>query len=789
MMNEKTLEKLEYQKILAQVAIKTRSALAKSILLSFKPQSDINEIELLLKQTGEAIEYANSAISPDFTFDDATAVIDKARISSTLSMRELLFVMRLLKTSRQLKESIKNYKSERVALLRSMAEGLYSNKAFEEQIDFCIISQDEMNDRASEKLFTIRKKIKKANADIRETLQKYMRSKELAPFMQDAIVTVREGRYVIPVKQEYKSAVKGIVHDQSSSGLTVFVEPLAVVNLNNDIKVLTIEEGEEIERILIEFTNSVRGMSDSLANNQKIIAQLDIIFARANYAIDCRAICPRVNEKGYVNLIKARHPLLNKDNIIPLTINLGKTFRIVVITGPNTGGKTVSLKTIGLFCLMAYSGLFLPADEGSEVAVFDDIFCDIGDEQSIEQSLSTFSSHMTNIKSITQRVTQKSLVLFDELGAGTEPNEGTALALAITEFVLSAGCRAVLTTHYGQLKEFSMVTEGVENACMEFDSETFAPTYKLILGVPGSSNAIEIASRLGLSKSIIDSARSKLSSEKMSFEKILQQAERVRQENERQKEEVMLSKKELHTELQKAKEQNKLLLEEREKLLAKTQQEVKQVVREAKEEAEALVQELKDIMKRAEYDDSTLFKARSLVKQVSDLKYSAVQESDEKDYFIGEAINLTQAQEGDSVYVMPLKSVGKIISFDLKKNTANVRVWGATTTVAAADLYQSKDVSPQKTYEKTKTTINTAAVSSEINLLGQRVLEAMANVDDFLDLASRSGLTEVRIVHGVGTGRLREGLHQHFRNHPLIESYRLGKYGEGEGGVTIIKLK
>lgn len=791
MINEKTLLKLEYGAILQQISLRARSESARREILATLPYSKIEDIDKAVLLTGEAIEYVNNAILPDFSFDDMSSVLDKARIRSTLSMRDLLGIMRLLRTSRLLKDNIVRFNTDKVQMLIEIGQKIYDNKSFEDNIDFCILAEDQMNDKASEKLFSIRQKIKRVNADIREKLQKYTRSKELAGFLQDSIVTLREGRYVVPVKTEFKNMVKGLVHDQSASGSTVFIEPLAIVNLNNDLKMLTLEESNEVERILQDFTVSVGNIVKELQHNQRLIVQLDTVFCRALYAIDTKSVCPVINGKGYVNLIKARHPLLNKDNAVPISVSFGKDYNVVVITGPNTGGKTVSLKTVGLLCLMAYTGLYIPAQDGSEVAVFDNIFVDVGDEQSIEQSLSTFSSHIVSIKYVTEHVTQKSLVLLDEVCAGTEPNEGSALALAITQFLLDCKCRAIITTHYSQLKEFSLLNNGVENASMEFNPETFAPTYKLIMGIPGSSNAIEIARRLGLSEMIISTARSNVSAEKTSFESVLHKAEMVRQENEREKEDVIKMKQELQEKLDKANRQNEILLAEREKLLKKSQQEVRQIINSAQQEAEELVNQIKEILNAPEIEQKALFEARSITKKLSDKKYTSGKIEEEDNIFVGDPVDLSTLKIGDTVYVKSLNSVATVNSID-KKGRITVRCGKMTISVKNEDLFMglvAGKTKEEKERGAAHTKIHSEAVSNEINLLGQTVDEAIANVDAFIDSSLIHGLSQIRVIHGFGTGKLRTGLHRHFAKHPNVAEYRLGVYGEGEGGVTIVKFK
>ncbi|MEG2159284.1 MAG: endonuclease MutS2, partial [Clostridia bacterium] len=522
--------------------------------------------------------------------------------------------MRILRISRQLQKSFTDFNQGDISILLSYYNTLYTDKTIEDDIDFSIVSETEMNDKASDKLYAIRQKIRKTNSDIKIKLTSYTKSGEMSKYMQESIVTIREGRYVIPVKQEYKGYIQGLVHDQSATGATLFIEPLAIVNLNNELKELEISEKDEMEAILKDFTARISKFSPYLRQNQTTIATLDCIFAKAQYGVKIRAIKPIVNDIGYTNLISARHPLIDKNKVVPISIHFGKENDIVVITGPNTGGKTVSLKTVGLLSILSAVGIFVPAEEHSEISVYDNIFCDIGDEQSIEQSLSTFSSHIRNISDILDNVNNKSLVLIDEIGAGTEPNEGSALAVAITEFLLQSGCKAVVTTHYSQLKEFSLITDKIENASMEFNSKTFEPTYKLILGVPGNSNAIDIASTLGLSKEVISCARGKLSDEVVSFEKVLQNAETIRQQYEVKKSETEEVTRNLKIELDKAHRQNDSLTAEREKLLKNSKTEAKRIINEAQEESKELIEQLKSLVKSGNIEEKELFNARSKVK-------------------------------------------------------------------------------------------------------------------------------------------------------------------------------
>ena len=787
MINKNALRKLEYAIILGKVSSFAFSPTAKQKALDLLPTTDFSEIQYRLRLTSEATQYINRSVVPDFVFDDVSGIAEKAKIMSTLTFRELLTVMRLLKISRNLKSAIISGAVNQDSLLHQMVMNLYVDKNFEEEIDFCIVSDEQINDRASDELYSLRKKIQKTNSDIREKLNSYTKSKDMAPFLQDSIVTMRAGRYVIPVKQECKNAVSGIIHDQSASGSTVFIEPIAIVNLNNDLRTLLIQESEEIERIMKDFTQRVGHIADRLMSNQNIISDVDVTFAKALYAVESKAVLPIMNENGFINIIRGRHPMIAGEKVVPVSITLGKNFNIVVITGPNTGGKTVCLKTVGLFCLMAYTGLFVPSGDGTELSVFEDIFCDIGDEQSIEQSLSTFSSHITNISNIVNNVTDKSLVLLDEVCAGTEPNEGAALALAITDFVRASHSKAVLTTHYGQLKEYSLVTDGVENASMEFDPTTFAPTYKLILGVPCSSNAIEIASSSGLNRAIVSDARSKLSTEKITFEKVLQNAEKIRQQYEEQKTNVDKTQSELAQELEKAKDVNKHLVEEREKLLKNSRIEARQIVVSAQEESQELIEQLKQIVNRAGLEERSLFEARSLAKKISDKKY--ITADNDKDYvFTGDKLKADEINIGMKVYVGKLNSTALVMSIEKGKKVA-VKIGSFSTVVSIDDLYECEQAEQKQTIHTVHTKIRSGKVENEINLLGQTVDEAIMNLDKFIDEAVMGGLSEVRIVHGVGTGKLRKGVQDYLRTHRNVDEFRLGLYGEGETGVTIVKLK
>lgn len=786
---KKVYQKLQLDAILQRVSAHAISNVAKNKIINSLPSNKIDIVKHLLAETAEArrnISVYN--INPEFSFDSIKEISDKAKILSTLSMAELLKVMRILRISRLVMTSLISVKDENIFILPNMAKGIYVDKKLEDDIDFAILNEDMMNDRASSHLYSIRQSIKRANEDVKTKLQNYIKSAQYQKYLQDSIITVRDDRYVIPVKQEYRGNINGLIHDVSSSGATVFIEPIEIVNLNNQIKILLKDEAIEIDRILREFTARVSVICHHLTENENIVSNLDAIYARAHYSNEIKGTLPKVNANGYINIKKGRHPLLDKNKVIPVTITLGKDFDVLVVTGPNTGGKTVSLKTVGLFVLMTGYGLFLPCEDESEISLFDDIFCDIGDEQSIEQSLSTFSGHMTNISNILTKITCNSLILFDELGAGTEPNEGAALALAITEYILSVKSKAVITTHYTQLKEFSLVTDRIENASMEFDLTTFAPTYKLVVGVPGSSNAIQIAARLGLDDKIIQNAKSKLSQEKVSFENVLQSAERLRQKYENTNDEIVAIKQQLEKELNVVKNQNQILANEREQLLKTSKAEAKRIIQETTEESKKLLDELKSVINRYNADESILFEIRSKIKKFNNKKYDA---DENKVVDFSKPIQFDKVNVGDSVFVKKLNAVGKISAKNQQKKKLDVLVGSIKISADCKDLSETAteiDTRPSKAVS-IKTEISNKTISNEINLIGQTVDEAITNLDLFIDSCIIASINEIRIIHGRGTGALRKGLQNHLKTHKNISEFRFGAYGEGERGVTIAKLK
>lgn len=795
MINEKTLKKLQYADILRQISAFSVSSIAKGKVENLLPADSFDEAKRLVEETKQAFDLFQYETSFDLSVDDVKDACALARVGSCLSMGQCLQIMRTLRTARNLQTALFVDYGVDTSMLRAIACRLFNDKTLEDDIDFAILSEDEMSDKASADLFAIRKKIRAINADIKAKLQSYTKNGETAKYMQDAIVTMRGDRYVIPVKAEYKGYVNGIVHDQSATGATLFVEPMAIVQLNNALREATLEEKAEIQRILQAFTDRISPFSARIADSQDAISDIDVIFSKVKYAIENKCTLPLMNDEGYINLKKARHPLLDKTKVVPVSVEMGRDYDIIVITGPNTGGKTVTLKTVGLMTAMAMTGLFVPCAEESGVSYFDDIFCDIGDEQSIEQNLSTFSGHITNLRDILDVCGKGDLVLIDEVGAGTEPNEGTALALAVTDFLRRSGAKAVITTHYEKLKEYSLATDRVQNASMEFDLATLAPTYRLIMGVPGSSNALAIAGKLGMRSDVIEFARQNVSKEKMEFENALNRADEIRKDYEQRLAELDEQKKALQAELARQTKLNDTLQTERDKLLESSRKEARKIVDKAREDAQEIVAELKDILSKETVTDKDLFQARAAAKKINEIKLPE-QDNAEEIVFTGDKADYLTMKTGDVLYSQKLKMQVRVEQ--IKSPTKiTVRAGNITTVVTADDLYhsvveQNKRVvkNRQQRTSGAHTQINTErSARNEINVIGQTVDEAVVNVDAFIDQAVRSGLSKVWVIHGMGTGRLRAGLHDHFRHHPNIKEFRLGTYGEGESGVTVITLK
>lgn len=780
-MNERAQRALEYGRILRQIAEFASSTAAKEAIISSEPDGNYERVAEMLDEVAEA-ERAEFEFStyPGFDIDSIGTALDRAEVLSVLTMGELLKISRVMRIARNAKASIEKIPCDEIVLLKRIASNIFINKKLEDEIENAIISETEMHDNASPELRNIRTKIRKIGEAIKGKLQNFIHSSTYTKFIQDSIVTVRNDRYVIPVKSEYRKEIPGLIHDQSASGATVYIEPMVIVELNNDLKTLVLEEEKEIDRILRAFTAKVAAEASAIRFNFEILIRLDVIFAKAAYAEKTKAKKQVLNKKGYVRILKGRHPLIAPEKVVPTTIEVGDGFDVLLITGPNTGGKTVSLKLLGLFVLLTETGVFLPAEE-ADICLFEEVFCDIGDEQSIEQSLSTFSSHMSNIVEILDKITPNSLVLFDELGAGTDPAEGASLALSICDYVKNAGAKAVITTHYNELKEYGVVTDRVENASMDFDPVNCRPTYKLIVGTPGASNALLIAERLGLDKEIIAKAREGLKSQKVQFESVLTALETARKNAEEAEEKARLNLEETETMRKNAEKERDRLITERTKMDEIVRREKKKLIADAVEEANEIIDELRSLLDNP--SDGAVFRAHKLRSSLK--KYSF----DDENSDIAEILeDRGTVSVGDDVYVSTLKTEGKVLSLNPIKGDARIQLGQMTTVVKMTDL-KKVDKKPEKRRPESRIIPRTTAVSSELKLLGKTVSEAVDEIDDFIAKAMACGLNEIKIIHGYGTGTLRKAVQNHLLKSPYIKSIRDGVYGEGERGVTFAILK
>ncbi len=786
MISEKTIYSLEFNKIREILKDFAVSQSGKKSILSMMPAEGLSAVNKLLDEVYQAdkilYEYAES---PDFSFDDIKEIIDKADKNITLTMSELLKVARVMKISRLAAESIGKINSTEIELIKDYASMLFADILLENDIYKSILGENEMADNASAELKRIRDAITKLNITIKNKLNMFVTSPTYSKYLQDSIVTIRNNRFVIPVKSEFKNNIQGLIHDQSSSGKAVFVEPFQIVQLNNEIATLRISESLEIERILKAFTIRVGGEADNIRQNFNVLTDLDVIFAKALYAHSLKAERPVINNDGIIVIKNGRHPLIDKDKVVPITLAIEQGKKVFMVTGPNTGGKTVTLKLIGLFSIMAMCGIFPPCEYGSKIAIYNQIFSDIGDEQSIEQSLSTFSSHLVNIVDITNNADSNTLVLIDELGAGTDPIEGASLALAVTEKLVQSGATSVITTHYQQMKEYALTHDIVECASMDFDPVTFAPTYKLLLGGTGSSNAIQIAQRLGLDKNIVARAKSLLSEDKVQFDAIILSAERARRQANAEKAEIERLKMEIVKEHNLARQGREIVESERKKLNDTMRKEAKRILQDYLDEAEEALEQIKKIAQNP--TEQGLFEARKLNSRLNKLSYD--DESNEK---IQEYDN-SPIKIGDSVYITSLDKTAIILSDDKRKAEYTVKIGLMTTSVKYGKV-KKIIAKPQKSSDTNKNVvinkpINNTQLPLECNVIGKRVDEALQIVEKYLDSAVLKGMHEVRIVHGKGSGALRTAIHDYFKTHPNIATFRLGQYGEGEWGVTIAELK
>ncbi|HPP35998.1 MAG TPA: endonuclease MutS2 [Clostridiales bacterium] len=794
-MEERTLRILEFVKIKEKLISLCSSELGKELAAALLPQTQPEEVERMLKETTDAVDFILRRGSPPLGgIHDIRDTLRRVELGTAINPGELLRVADTLRAARNLK----NYASEADPRadesgnhVRDLIASVTPNKRIEDSINAAIISDEEISDNASSTLASIRKRIREEQESLKDKLNSMIHSSKYQKFMQESIVTIREDRYVIPVKAEYRNEIPGLVHDSSASGATVYIEPMAMVEANNNIKQLRIKEQLEIERILQELTGEVAGIIEPLKANMTLFAQLDFVFAKAKLSLDLKCVCPKLNREKRINIKKGRHPLLDSKTVVPIDLWIGERFTTLVITGPNTGGKTVTLKTVGLFTLMVQSGLHVPAAEGTEMSVFDNVFADIGDEQSIEQSLSTFSSHMRNIVEILSRADDMSLVLFDELGAGTDPTEGAALAMSILENLHGRGAITIATTHYSELKVYALTTDGVENACCEFDVETLRPTYRLLIGVPGKSNAFAISKRLGLSDDILDRAREFLSGEEIQFEDVLMTIERNRRESEQER----LQAESLRLEIEKLKkeleEQKYKLSSQREKLLREAREEARRILLDARKDAGDILEEMKQATKLQDEKERRRAAEEAKAKlrgSIGKIEESLAEGLFRRKGFVKPPENL---KPGDSVLILDLNQKGTVITPPDKDGEALVQAGIMKINVHVTNL----KLIDEQSYEIQRTGSSSIGVSKAMNISprtdirGMNVEEAIIILGKYLDDAALAGLSEVTIVHGKGTGALRSGVHQYLKTNHHVKSFRLGQYGEGEAGVTIVTLK
>ena len=785
MISERTMRVLEFVKIRELLAEGALTETGAEKCRALEPMDDLVSVQAAQDETEEAaviLRYIGG--HPMIAFPDVRQALSTCEKGGTLSAGTLLSIAEMLRASRAARDALITDR-ENTPILKARAEGLFTARNLEKDITDAIISEDEIADRASSELMNIRRHLRGAQERIKEKLNQMIRSSTMQKYLQDPIITMRGDRYVLPVRAEYRSSVPGLVHDQSSSGATLFIEPMAAVEMGNELKQWEVKEQQEIARILAALSAEVAPYAQSMRETVELLAELDFIFAKGLLSRRFVCIQPKINREGYLHIIRGRHPLIDPEKVVPETVWLGKDFTTLVVTGPNTGGKTVTLKTVGLFTLMAQAGLQVPADPGTELAVFEQVFADIGDEQSIEQSLSTFSGHMTNIVTIMREVTPRDLVLFDELGAGTDPTEGAALAQSILTRLLHIGVRTMATTHYSELKIFALTTKGVENASVEFDVETLRPTYRLSIGVPGKSNAFEISRRLGLPDNLIDAAKKLLSSDTVRFEDVIANAEYHRQVAERERQIAQEAGKETIRLRDEAERLRKEMEAKREQTLRKTREEAKRILEQARRESETVISELKRMKKNASEGGATPAELRRRLENgIDDLSEGLRQETPED----------TEAPQtvkpGDRVKILTLGAEGVVLAAPDEKGEVSLQAGAMKFKAKLSQLRLIQAAKPQeKTTVKAKTGGLSKVVAQECDVRGMALEEALSAVELYLDDATLAGLNEVYIIHGKGTGTLRAGIQQDLRKNKHVKSFRRGVYGEGEDGVTVVTLK
>ncbi len=792
-MNTKVLHTLEYDKIIQLLIDKATSNPGRELCRRLTPSTDLSAIEKAQQETGDALSMLLTKGSTSFGGNkDLQFAIKSLEIGSSLSIPELLSIAGLLQNTARIKSYGRKAREEDAdTSLTPYFTALEPLTRVSEEISHCILSEEEIADDASPKLKSIRRSIVLTGDKIHSQLNSMVNG-SYRTYLQDNVITMRNDRYCIPVKSEYKGQVKGMVHDQSSTGSTFFIEPEAIVNLNNQLKELSIQEKEEIEAILFSLSQLCAEHTEELARNQQLMTQLDFIFAKASLALDLNATKPVFNTDHYIRIRKGRHPLLPAKKVVPIDIHLGKDFDLLVITGPNTGGKTVSLKTIGLFTLMGQAGLHIPALDRSELSIFTEVFADIGDEQSIEQSLSTFSSHMTSIVSILQKADADSLCLFDELGAGTDPTEGAALAIAVLNYLHERGIRTVATTHYSELKVYALSTDFVENACCEFNVDTLSPTYRLLIGVPGKSNAFAISKKLGLPDHIIEAATAQIGTQDKSFEELLSDLEESRITIEKERREIASYKEEIKALREKLQQKNEKIDMAKDRILREANEQAREILQDAKETADETIR----IFQKAGPNASL----KTLEKEREKLRGEIGKKNDKlapktTPTKSGKKVRAEDLKIGDTVKILSMGLVGTVSTLPDHKGNLFVQCGIMRSQANVKDLaYGEAKAEPEKPILQRSHTgsvkmSKSMHVSAEINLLGKTVDEALAELDKYLDDAYLAHLPSVRVVHGKGTGALRSAVQSHLKRIKYVKSYRLGEYGEGDAGVTIVTFK
>ena len=820
-MNEKVLHIVEFNKIIAQLAEHANSEPAKTLCRNLKPMDNLPDIRLAQEETDAALQLllrkgnVNFGSNRDFGY-----TFGALSIGSTLTAAELLHLASFLDNVGRVQvygttedggkgisalggngEAVKPEDN----ILFDLFDCLYPLKSLSREIQRCILSEEDIADEASPGLRRVRREIGMASGRIHQQLSKLV-NVTLAPYLQDSIITMRGNRYCIPIKSEYKNQVQGIIHDQSASGSTLFIEPAAIVSLNNQIRELTLQEKEEIEKVLATLSGEAADNLMALKDNAANMTKLDFIFAKAKLALEQNATMPSLNNRGHIKINRGRHPLIDKKKVVPIDLELGEEYDLIVITGPNTGGKTVTLKTVGLFELMGMAGLHIPAGDHSELSLFGDVFADIGDEQSIEQSLSTFSSHMTTIVDILGQVRGDCLCLFDELGAGTDPTEGAALAISILNYLHERGIRAMATTHYSELKVYAMNTPGVINASCEFNVETLQPTYRLLIGVPGKSNAFAISKKLGLSEEIIEAAREQLSQETRNMEDILADLEEKRIKIQREQEEISALRESISREQKQLRNKEQLLEDRRQKILEKANEEARDILADAKKTADAAISELRKTGRGG--DMASMERTRSALREQVSKKNEKLARSQEETP--SGKLKASDLHVGDKVRVISMGLTGVVTALPDASGKVGVRCGIMNSKAALSDLALiEEDAFGNPVKKNTRSSMKKAfenaggagnqqrdldfsrnqSISPELNLLGKTTDEALNELDKYLDDARMSHLTSVRIVHGKGTGALRKAVHNYLRKQKWVKSYRLGDFGEGDAGVTIVTLK